>query len=97
MSNPTPSRLHVKCDYCGAEMRKTNLKNKLQEFMAKNVPLKYRHETEGEPEPETESSSMASFVRALTEGTYKIKHDVNLAQEEILSKIKTQSGIRKQK
>ena len=65
--------------------------------MAKNLTLKERHETEGEPEPETESSNMASFVRALSEATDEIKHYVNLAKEEVLAKIKTQSGIRKQK
>ena len=63
----------------------------------KNIHLKDRHETEGEPEHETESSNMASFVRALSETTDKIKHDVNLAKEEVLAKLKTQSGIRKQK
>ena len=52
---------------------------------------------EGEPEPETESFYMASFVRALSEAKDEIKHDVKLAREEVLVKIKTQSGIRKQK
>ena len=63
--------------------------------------LKERHETEGEPEgdsePETESPNTASFVRALSEATYETKHIVNLAKEEVLAKIKTRSGIRKQK
>ena len=101
MSNPTPSRLHVNCDYCGAEMRKTNFKNILQKVHGKNVHLKERHDTEGEPEgdpePETESSNMASFVRALSEAKDEIKHDVHLAKEEVLAKMETQSGIRKLK
>ena len=40
---------------------------------------------------------MASFVRALSEAKYEIKHDVKLAKEEVLVKIETQSGIKKQK
>ena len=40
---------------------------------------------------------MASFVRALSEARNEIKHDINLAKEEVLAKIKTQSAIRKQK
>ena len=40
---------------------------------------------------------MASFVRALSEAKYEIKHDVKLAKEEVLIKIETESGIRKQK
>ena len=40
---------------------------------------------------------MTSFVRALSETTNEIKNNLNLAKEEVLAKIKTQSGIRKQK
>ena len=40
---------------------------------------------------------MASFVRASSEARNEIKHDINLAKEEVLAKVKTQSGIRKQK
>ena len=40
---------------------------------------------------------MASFVRDLSEATDEIKHNVNIAREEVVAKIKTQSGIRKQK
>ena len=40
---------------------------------------------------------MASFVRALSEAKDEIKHNVNLAKEEVLAKMETQSGIRKQK
>ena len=148
MSNPTPSRLHVKCEYCGAEMRKKNLKEHTTRVHGKNIHPKERHETsgqpklsfgkrpsevddneqteniqkkiilevdlnnstdlytdegetegkpEGEPEPETESFDMASFVRALSEAKDEIKHDVKLAKKEVMVKIETQSGIRKQK
>ena len=40
---------------------------------------------------------MESFVRALSEAKDEIKHNVKLAKEEVLVKIETQSGIRKQK
>ena len=49
MSNPTPSRLHVNCDYCGAEMRKKNLKEHTTRVHGKNVHPKERHETSGHP------------------------------------------------
>ena len=146
MSYPTPSRLHVNCDYCGDEMRKKIFKEHTTRVHGKNVHPQERHETSGQPklsfwkrpaevddneqneniqkkinlevdlnnstdlytdegetegkpegEPETESFNMASFVRALSEAKDEIKHDVNLAKEEVLAKMETQSGIRKQK
>ncbi len=49
MSNPALSRLHVNCDFCGAEMRKKNLKKHTTRVHGKNVHLKERHETPGQP------------------------------------------------
>ena len=45
MSNPTPSRLHVNCDYCWAEMKKKKVKEHTTRVHGKNVHLKERHET----------------------------------------------------
>ena len=49
MSNPTPSRLHVFCDYCGAEIRKKNIKEYTTRVYGKHVHPKERHETSGQP------------------------------------------------
>ena len=40
---------------------------------------------------------MASFVRAVSEAKGEINHYVNFAKEEVLAKMETQSGIRRQK
>ena len=51
ISNPTPSRLHVNCDYCGAEMRKKKVKEHTTRVHGKNVHLKERHESSGQQKP----------------------------------------------
>ena len=43
MSNPTLSRLHANCDYCGAEMRKKIFKEHTTRVHGKNVHPKKRH------------------------------------------------------
>ena len=48
MSLLTPSRLHIKCDYCRAEMRKKIFKEHTTRVHGKNVHPKERHETSGQ-------------------------------------------------
>ena len=47
MSNSTPIRLQVNCDYCGADMRKKNAKEHTKRVYGKNVHPQERHETSG--------------------------------------------------
>ena len=49
MRLPKPSRLHVKCDYCGAEMRKKFFKEHTTRVYGKNEHPKESHETSGQP------------------------------------------------
>ena len=49
MCNPTPSRLHVNCDFCEAELKKKNLKEHTTRVHGKNVHPKERYETYEQP------------------------------------------------